>query len=102
MQTTYLKHNASTLLKTARVAPSKSGCYEVWVTVPKLGECLARIWSRGDGWGGRISDVLGLENGHGDKLSLATTPRSLARLEALVAECEEKQLSALRAEGHLI
>lgn len=102
MQTTYLKQTASALLKTARVAKMQAGNYEVVVSVPKMGDCLARIWSRGDGWGGNIPDVLGLENVHGDKLTLTTTARSLARLQELIAEAEAKQLADLRAEGEPI
>lgn len=102
MQTTYLKQTASTILKTARIAPSKAGDYQIWVNVPKMGECLARLQTRQTGWGDSSADVLYLENGHGDKLTLTTTSRSLALLESLVAEREAKQLAALRAEGYAI
>lgn len=95
MQTTYLKETASTLIKTARIAPSKAGDYQIWVTVPKMGECQAHLQTRQTGWGDSSADVLALENAHGDRLTLTTTSRSLALIESLVAECEAKQLAAL-------
>ncbi len=102
MQTTYLKQTATTILKTARIAPSMAGEYCVWVNVPKMGECQARLQTRQTGWGDLTADILQFENGHGDRLTLTTTSRSLALIVSLVAECEAKQLAALRAEGHLI
>ena len=102
MQTTYLKQTASALLKTARIAPSKAGDFQIWVNVPKMGECQARLQNRQISWGLSSADILCLENGHGDTLALTTTSRSLARIESLVAECEAKQLAALRAEGHAV
>jgi hypothetical protein len=99
MQTTYLKNSASSLLKTATVAQTKAGEWVVFVTVPKMGDCIARIWGRSNGWGGTVQDVLGLENAHGETLSLKTTSRSLATLEALLTEAERKQRADLKAEG---
>lgn len=102
MQTTYLKQTASTILKTARIAPSMAGEYCVWVNVPKMGECQARLQTRQTGWGDHTADLLHIENGHGERLTLTTTPRSLATLESLSAQCEAEQLAALRAEGHAV
>lgn len=102
MQKTYLKMTAGTILKTARVAPSMSGGYEIWVTVPKMGECLASLQQRELGWGWPYVDVLHLENSFGDTVTLTTGVRSLAHLKSLTDECEQRQLSALRAEGYTV
>jgi hypothetical protein len=103
MQTTYRKQTAYMILKTARVAPSRAGDWQVWVTVPRFGvSCLARLQTRATGWGDSASDVLHLENDCGETLTLTTSPRALSLLKELVAEAEAKGRAALGAQGHSI
>ena len=96
MQTTYRRQSAAAILRTARVAVMQAGNAEILVTLPNINTpAIALLGTRQSGWGDTVRDVLVLtevEDGQpGRNVRLTTTPRSLARLEALHNECERVQ-----------
>lgn len=101
MQTTYLRQTALSILNSARVAPTNAGDYQVWVTVPKLGDCMVRLQTRETGFGDSATDVLRLDNGYSETLTLRTSPRSLALMQTLVAQAESKTMDHVRSSGLL-
>jgi hypothetical protein len=98
IQHTYCRLTSAAVLRTAHVAQSKAGSYEVWVNPPKIGECIARVGTRPDGWGGEISDILNLDHQDG-RIRMTMSRRSLEYMLDLQGRAESKQRSALRAEG---
>ena len=96
MQTTYRKQTAAAILKTARIEVMRAGNAEILVNIPGVKTpAIALLGTRQSGWGDTVRDVLVLteiEDGQpGRNVRLATTPRSLAKLESLHAECERVQ-----------
>lgn len=63
---------------------------------------MARLQTRETGWGDNATDVLRLENGNGQTLTLRISSRSLGKAEELVAQAESKTKDHLRAEGYCI
>lgn len=94
MQGTYRKQTAAAILKTARVEVMRAGNAEIIVTLPGAqGNTIAVLGTRADGWGGTVRDVLVLTDVDGLNVRLATNRRSLAKFEALHAECERVQVA---------
>jgi hypothetical protein len=99
MQNTYKGQSAAAILKTARIEEMRAGNVEIVVTLPGEGNIIAILGTRPDGWGGSVTDVLVLTDVNGMNVRLSTTKRSLARLEALHADCERQQRAVNERDG---
>lgn len=85
----YKGKSGAAILKTARVAQMRAGNYEVVVTLDGR-EVVANLGSRGDGWGGTVSDVLVLADADGIIGKLQLSNRGASKLASLVEQTERK------------
>lgn len=93
MQITYRKQTAAAILKTARIEVMRGGQAEIVVDLASKKNCVASLAHRRARWGGTLQDVLVITDVDGQIARLSTTPRSLAALESLHAECIRVQLA---------
>lgn len=91
MQTTYKGQTAGGILKTAQVAQTKAGTFEIFVTTADKQQAIAILGGRRDGWGGVAEDVLVLTEAAGCIARLSCSKRALQQLRSLTAKTESSE-----------